>query len=416
MRNLKKILLNITLVVAVLLVPVIVFGATTVGNNVSVGGTLGVTGLFTPTGGISTSTLDAVVIGGSTVAAGSFAALSATGAAVLNGAVTLGDAATDSITATGYFLTSLSVGNGTTATSTLASNSLAVAKAANFNVGKFYVDSSGNVTASGTLGVTGLLTPTGGISTSTLDGVVIGGSTVAAGSFAALSATGAAVLNGAVTLGDAATDSITATGYFLTSLSVGNGTTATSTLASNSLAVAKAANFNVGKFYVDSSGNVTASGTLGVTGLLTPTGGISTSTLDGVVIGGSTVAAGSFAALSATGAAVLNGTVALGNETGDDITVTGYIASHIIAKTNNTYNIGSFGKAFANVYASSSVFMASSTITNMSTSTLYLHSLGGNTGGQIVLKAYNGTCYAVYIGLFNDGALGVTSTALATCY
>ncbi len=65
--------------VLVFSLPVAVLAATTVGNNVSVGGTLTSTGLFTPTGGISTSTLDAVVIGGSTKAAGSFTTLTATG-------------------------------------------------------------------------------------------------------------------------------------------------------------------------------------------------------------------------------------------------------------------------------------------------------------------------------------------------
>ncbi len=46
-------------------------------------------------------------------------------------------------------------------------------------------------------------------------------------------------------------------------------------------------------------------------------------------------------ALTANGAASFKGTVTLGDATGDDITVTGSLASTIPIKTTNTYNIGS---------------------------------------------------------------------------
>lgn len=174
--------------------PVSVLAATTVGNNVSVGD-----------------------------------ALAVTGATTLNGTVTLGDAVNDSITITGK-LGTIYVSDGST-TSTHAKNSLTLGEASGSNLGKFYVDSSGNVNASGTLGV---------VSTVTL--------------------TGALVANGAVTLGNAGDDLVTLNGYFNT-LTVGDLTT-TSTLTKNSLTVAAAAASQLGKFYVDSSGNVTASGTL----------------------------------------------------------------------------------------------------------------------------------------------------------
>ncbi len=242
--------------VAVLLVPAVVFGATTVGNDVSVGGTLDVTGATTITNVSSTNH-----------SASGY--LDVNGATTLDGAVTLGDSAGDSITITGK-LGQIYIADGTT-TSTIAKNSFIVAQAANFNVGKFYVDSSGNVSASGTLGITGLFTPTGGISTSTLDGVVVGGSTAAAGSFVALSATGATTLDGNVTLGNAVTDSITATGFFLDTISVGDGAAVTSTLNNDSFSVAKNATNNVGKFYVDSSGSISASGTIQTLQLATST-------------------------------------------------------------------------------------------------------------------------------------------------
>lgn len=45
-------------------------------------------------------------------------------------------------------------------------------------------------------------------------------------------------------------------------------------------------------------------------------------------------------AVTANGAATLNGAVTLGNATGDDITVTGRVASHIDPKTASTYDLG----------------------------------------------------------------------------
>lgn len=46
-------------------------------------------------------------------------------------------------------------------------------------------------------------------------------------------------------------------------------------------------------------------------------------------------------AFTANGAAVFNGTVTLGNATGDDVVFTGYVASTIIPKTNAAYDLGS---------------------------------------------------------------------------
>ncbi|MFA4906457.1 MAG: hypothetical protein WC645_08150, partial [Candidatus Margulisiibacteriota bacterium] len=55
-------------------------------------------------------------------------------------------------------------------------------------------------------------------------------------------------------------------------ISVADGTT-TSTLGANFFSIASSTSATLGKFYVDSSGNVSASGTLGATGLATFTGG-----------------------------------------------------------------------------------------------------------------------------------------------
>lgn len=121
--------------------------------------------------------------------------------------------------------------------------------------------------------------------------------------------------------------------------------------------------------------------------------------------------------ITATSTVTLNGAVTLGDAVGDDITITGYIASNVIPKTNDAYDLGAFAKAYNDVFASGTAYSASSTVYNPSTtSTVYVSSNATNIGGQIILKAYNGTCYAVYIGKFNDGQLGVTSTALSACY
>lgn len=63
-----------------------------------------------------------------------------------------------------------------------------------------------------------------------------------------------------------------------------------------------------------------------------------------------TVAALSSTTLTVSGAAAFNGTVALGNATGDDITVTGYVASAVVPKTNQTYALGDADKGWDGIY------------------------------------------------------------------
>lgn len=51
--------------------------------------------------------------------------------------------------------------------------------------------------------------------------------------------------------------------------------------------------------------------------------------------------------LSVAGAATLNGNVTLGNATSDDITVTGRLASSVLPKTTNVYDLGSTSLRYA---------------------------------------------------------------------
>ena len=61
------------------------------------------------------------------------------------------------------------------------------------------------------------------------------------------------------------------------------------------------------------------------------------------------------AALDVSGATTLNGTVTLGNATADDITFTGYAASHLVPKTDSTYNLGSNALRWSTIYVDSIV-------------------------------------------------------------
>lgn len=55
-------------------------------------------------------------------------------------------------------------------------------------------------------------------------------------------------------------------------------------------------------------------------------------------------------ALTVAGTALFNGSVTLGNASGDDITVTGSLASSIPVKTTNSYNIGDATHGLAGAY------------------------------------------------------------------
>ena len=94
--------------------------------------------------------------------------------------------------------------------------------------------------------------------------------------------------------------------------------------------------------------NVTVDGILTVDGASTLTGNVT--------------AAGT---LAVTGATSLNGDVTLGNATGDDIVVTGYIASHVVPKTNNTYDLGTTSLRYRELFLSgTSINLGGATISS----------------------------------------------------
>jgi hypothetical protein len=58
----------------------------------------------------------------------------------------------------------------------------------------------------------------------------------------------------------------------------------------------------------------------------------------------------SISALTVAGTATLNGNVNLGNASGDDLVITASLASNLVPKTENTYNLGSAAIGFAGIY------------------------------------------------------------------
>jgi hypothetical protein len=82
-------------------------------------------------------------------------------------------------------------------------------------------------------------------------------------------------------------------------------------------------------------------------------------------------------ALTCAGAATLNGAVTLGNATSDDITITGYIASAIVPKTNITYDLGTNALKFRDGY------FDGLTLKDGGIDATYTLNTSGSTGGYI---------------------------------
>lgn len=115
--------------------------------------------------------------------------------------------------------------------------------------------------------------------------------------------------------------------------------------------------------------------------------------------------------------------------TGFIMSVDGANSMAFAASSTNPYgnggtNLGRFylatgdQGAFNNIFSSGTVYSATTTLFNTTgTSTIFAKSSATNAGGALVLKAYNGTCYSIYIGDpgIGSGAMGVTSTALSAC-
>merc|ERR1711871_780069 len=74
---------------------------------------------------------------------------------------------------------------------------------------------------------------------------------------------------------------------------------------------------------------------------------IDSGAIDNTVIGATTAAAGTFTTLTTTGS------VTLGDAAADDITINGSLASHLIPKTDASYDLGSASLGFNDLYLGS---------------------------------------------------------------
>jgi len=86
---------------------------------------------------------------------------------------------------------------------------------------------------------------------------------------------------------------------------------------------------------------------------------------------------GSFTTLTASGATTLNGAVTLGDATGDDVTITGRIAGHIVPKTNDTYDLGTSSLRWRTAYlAASTLDLGGATISSDGSGTIEIAAAG----------------------------------------
>ena len=256
---------------------------------------------------------------------------------------------------------------------------------------------TGAATLSSTLGVTGLSTLTGGFISSASSSV--GAGLQVAG---ALSASGTLGVAGAAVLAS--------------TLSVASLATLTSGFISNaSSSIAGGLNVN---------GNLSVSSTLTLGGNITPDGnntrsiGAFGAALSNVYVSGTLFAPNTALILNGGFMTNASSSIAGGLSVNGNLSVssTMTLGGNIIPNTNNSRDLGAYGNAFQNIYASSSLFAVSSTIANATiTSTLFLNSGNAQAGGRIIFKGANGaTCYQLYFGeAGTGGGIGLTTSTIA---
>lgn len=100
----------------------------------------------------------------------------------------------------------------------------------------------------------------------------------------------------------------------------------------------------------------------------------------------------SVAAITAAGTATFNGAVNLGNATGDDITVTGLLASSLSPKTDATYSLGTSSLGYLGIYLgrnSNRLYLQNNS--SASASWTYTWPATAGTAGQILVNQGSGT-------------------------
>lgn len=111
------------------------------------------------------------------------------------------------------------------------------------------------------------------------------------------------------------------------------------------------------------------------------------------------------AALTCAGSASFNGAVTLGNASGDDITVNGSIASHLVPEATDSYDLGSATYAFRHIY-SSGAFATTLTTDATSTAAGSIKTAGGIGAAKGIYAAR--FCSSAISDLADDTAISFT--------
>ena len=81
--------------------------------------------------------------------------------------------------------------------------------------------------------------------------------------------------------------------------------------------------------------------------------------------------------LTASGATTLNGDVTLGDASGDDVTITGRLAGHLVPKTNDTYDLGTSSLRWRTAYLGASTLdLGGATISSDGSGTITIAAAG----------------------------------------
>ena len=120
--------------------------------------------------------------------------------------------------------------------------------------------------------------------------------------------------------------------------------------------------------------------------------------IDATPIGANNASTGAFSTLTASGATTLNSSVTLGLSQTDDINITGKIASHVLVKTDSTYDLGASNARVRHIYSDQ---ITASTIN------------GFTAGGAINFNSENLTNVDIDSGTIDATTIGTTTPAAA---
>jgi hypothetical protein len=238
-----------------------------------------------------------------------------------------------------------------------------------------------------------------------IDNSLISGSSVSTGSFGRLEVADNATIGGNITFGDSTSDSVSISADLTSNLipnedntyDLGSKAQAWRTLHVHNISASGA---------ITASGDITSSADIygkkvivGTQTGIVPSGSVIGITVQGDISSsgnflGAATSTGSFGIvntqghISAAGNLQVDGTTTLGNATGDDVTITGYLASSLLPKTINTYDLGSKAKAWrrlhvANISASNDI-----TASGKIVSTDEFHLMDTSIGGDTLIRGY----------------------------